>query len=645
MTGGLMQLVAYGAQDIYLTGNPVITYFKTVYRRHTNFAMESIMQTFDGTVGFGQKVGAIISRNADLMMGAYIHATLPDLLEKAHSDAPQYRYTRWIDNVGHYLIKEVSIEIGGKVIDTHYSDWLEIWAQLTVPASSMPGYRKMIGQDPLNPLGQPTGLQRDVFASTHNPLVSSVHTAPYRQSNTRLKGRDIYVPLQFWFCRNPGLALPLVALQHHEVKINVEFRAIHQLVMLNVGDSIEKGLPKITNWNNSSSGHTTNIQESADLDASLWIDYVYLDTDERRRFAQVSHEYLIEQVQLQTGQVTTSSNSAPTSVQNIDLFFEHPVKELVWIAKPFEDTKEYCNYTDTQMPIVPPFTNIGYNDSTSENIIGLTGLPTGYIDSGTLDVTLSIAGDTTANIMSLATGSDSGITLTVTGSTASLRDGDIILLYNEDYEKSIHLTYVAITGSVKVPAITYLAASGAVSYTMESVFRPTSSNTLDTGYNATTSTQTEGYSVVTTWDHLVRLTNYNMTRPVNGNGMAGNPIATAQLFLNSRPRFETRPGGYFNWSQCKERHTNIPDSPGINVYSFALCPEDHQPSGTCNFSRLEIAKLKLKINPLYYGVTGIGGSTDGEIQTAIKVIPVNVYAVNYNILRIMSGMGGVAYSS
>lgn len=640
-----MQLVAYGAQDIYLTGNPVITYFKTVYRRHTNFATESIMQSFDGLVGFGQKVSSVITRNADLMMGAYIHATLPDLLEKAHSDAPQYRYTRWIDNIGHYLVKEVSIEIGGRVIDTHYSDWLEIWAQLTVPASRMPGYRKMIGQDPLNTLGQPTGLQRDVFASSHNPLVSSVHSAPYRQSNTRLKGRDIYVPLQFWFCRNPGLALPLVALQHHEVKINVEFRPIHQLVMLNVGDSIEKGLPKITNWNNSSSGHTTNIQESADLDASLWIDYVYLDTDERRRFAQVSHEYLIEQVQLRTDQVTTSRTNSSTSTQDIDLFFEHPVKELIWVAKPFDDTKEYCNYTDTQMPLVPPFTNIGYNDTTSENIIGLSGLPTGYIDSGTLNVSLSISSDTTANQLPLQTGTDGGISLTVTGSASELRDGDIILLYNEEYQSSVHLTYVADTATVKIPAIRYMTVGTPVLYSMESVFRPTSLNTLDTTNNATTSTDTESFSVITTWNHLVRLTNYNMTRPVNTNGMAGNPIHSAQLLLNGRPRFETRPGRYFNWAQPKDRHTNIPKSPGINVYSFALKPEDHQPSGTCNFSRLDGAKLVVKLTPLYYGLTGIGGATDGEIQTTTKVIPIHVYAVNYNILRIMSGMGGVAYSS
>jgi hypothetical protein len=578
------------------------------------------------------------------MMGAYIHATLPDLLEKAHSDAPQYRYTRWIDNVGHYLLQEVSITIGGRIIDTHFSDWLEIWSQLTVPASQMPGYLKMIGQDPLNPLGQATGLQKDVFTSTKNPLTGSVHTAPYKYTSNTLKGRDIYIPLQFWFCRNIGLSLPLVALQYHEVKVNVQFRPVHELIMLNIGDHTEKGLPKISNWSNSTSEHTTNIQQSADLDASLWIDYVFLDSDERRRFAQVSHEYLIEQLQVSNTQsVNSVTTTSQTSSITVDLFFDHPVKELVWVVKPFEATKEYCNFTDTQMPLVPPFTNIGYSSSTSSNVIGLSGLPLGYIASDTLDVTASITAATLATNMDFS-GTDSGVTLAVSGTTSMLQTGDIILLYNEDNEQNLHLTYTS-TGSVLVPAITYPIASGTMSFSFESIFRPASALTLD-GTNAlATETTASSFAAVTTWDHLNRLTNYSMVRPVNRYNMAKNPIDTAQLKLNGRERFQTRPGEYFNWVQCKEHHTNIPRSPGINVYSFAVNPEEHQPSGTCNFSRLDSAQLVLKVRPLYYGVTGTGSDTDGTIQPDSRSIPIKIYAVNYNILRIMSGMGGVAYNS
>ncbi len=217
MTGGLMQLVAYGAQDIYLTGNPTITYFKTVYRRHTNFSVESIQQHFITTPTFGSKTYSIISRNGDLMLGAYLQVVLPDLLEKAHTNAPQYRYTRWINNVGHYLVKEVSIEIGGNIIDRHFGDWLDVWSQLTVPASKTQGYLKMIGQDPKDFLGQNTGLQKDVFSNSSDPTVSNTFTSAYAKVTNVLKGRELYLPLQFWFCRNEGLALPLIALHYQEI--------------------------------------------------------------------------------------------------------------------------------------------------------------------------------------------------------------------------------------------------------------------------------------------------------------------------------------------------------------------------------------------------------------------------------------------
>ena len=116
MGGGLMQLVAYGAQDIYLTGNPQITFFKVVYRRHTNFSMEAIEQTFSGSPDFGRKVYCTISRNGDLIHRVYLQVKLPAVTAKAAS------YHRWVNYVGHALIKSVEIEIGGQRIDKHYGD-------------------------------------------------------------------------------------------------------------------------------------------------------------------------------------------------------------------------------------------------------------------------------------------------------------------------------------------------------------------------------------------------------------------------------------------------------------------------------------------------------------------------------------------
>ena len=358
MGGGLMQLVAYGAQDIYLTGNPQITFFKVVYRRHTNFAMESIEQTFNGTVGEGNRVTCTVSRNGDLVHRMYLQAVSKNDNGKNAS------------KLGHQLMSEVELEIGGQRVDKHYADWLEVWSQLSLPEGVRAGYETMTG----NTNADGDGTRTDTY----------------------------YVPLQFWFCRNPGLALPLIALQYHEVKVNVTFGTIADTVLQS---------------------------------ASLWVDYVYLDTDERRRFAQVSHEYLIEQLQF-TGDESEFSRAR--------LNFNHPVKELVWV-----------------------------------------------------------------------------------GTTGSFG------------------TYSA-----------------------------------------------------------------NLTN--------------AKLQLNGHDRFAERLGSYFNLVQPYQHHTRIP-SGNVYVYSFALKPEEHQPSGTCNFSRIDNATLNMSWS---------------SPPSALKV-----YAVNYNVLRVMSGMGGLAYSN
>ena len=368
-----MQLVAYGAQDIYLTGNPQITFFKVVYRRHTNFSMESIEQTFNGTVGAGKKVTATISRNGDLVGRCYIQH-----LSNAVLDGND-------DNYGHLIIDEVEVEIGGQKIDKHYGHWMEVWSELTEKSQFFTATATMASTD-----------GKSVNSFQRMACAGGVAGAGVTLTH------EVYVPLQFWFCRNPGLALPLIALQYHEVKINLTF------------------------------GSKMN-----GTDASLWCDYIYLDTDERRRFAQVSHEYLIEQLQF--------SNNATSKSHDLNL--NHPVKELIWTG-------------------------------------GMT-----------------------------------------TGSPAAF----------------------------------------------------------------------------------------------------ATPKTNFQLKLNGHDRFAKRPTTYFTRQQVWQHHTGngsviVPDA--IAVYSFALEPEEHQPSGTCNFSRIDNAQLKVDdTTPLY------------------------IYAVNYNVLRIMSGMGGLAYSN
>jgi hypothetical protein len=390
MGGGLMQLVAYGAQDIYLTGNPQITFFKVVYRRHTNFSMGAIEQTWNGTsTGADGRCSATISRNGDLVHRMYLEISGTT--------------TRTLENLASG-IDYVELEIGGQKIDKHTGKWMEVWSELTEP--------------------NPTGLTVDFANPQVNGTLFQRMSGMGGVSETSAAGQWT-VPLQFWFCRNPGLAIPLIALQYHEVKVILN----HKLNTAFDGSS-----PPFTN--------------------SLYCDYIYLDTDERRRFAQVSHEYLIEQVQEQ---------SLPGSGTSFDLNFNHPVKELIWAG----------------------------------NAAGGVGVD---------------------------------------------------------------------AASLKAPA----------------------------------------------------------------------PVSTTyHLKLNGHDRFSKRDSRYFSRTQVWQHHTGAGGldttaagsagkfNDSINVYSFALKPEEHQPSGTCNFSRIDNAQL----------------------VSSAQVLNTDIYAVNYNVLRIMSGMGGLAYSN
>ena len=423
MGGGLLQLVAYGAQDVYLTGNPQITFFKVVYRRHTNFSLESIQQTFNGKFDWGSRVTCQISRNGDLVHKMYVEVEL-EKLEASPSNFLTTYVNRYVNYIGHRLLKSVEVEIGGQRIDKQYSHWMYIWNELSLNVGKKDGYGEMIGAD---------------------------------SDMTSFEDNKIFIPLEFWFCRNIGLALPLIALQYHEVKVNIEIETFN-------------------NCTYNGTAYTRNGDASSSIksikNASLWCDYVFLDTDERKRFAQLSHEYLIEQVQLNENGLTTASE------QSVPLTMNHPVKELIW----------------------------------------------------------------------------------------TLNDDDKKELQNQWYN-----------------------------YTNTSSFERTDENSID--YTTTL------FGVEPDGD---------------------NSISSASLQLNGNDRFAKRTGEYFSLVQPYQHHTNIPSNAGINVYSFAVKPEEHQPSGTLNMSRIDTARLLIK------------PKDKGTLR---------VWGVNYNVLRILSGMGGLAYSN
>ncbi len=540
MAGGLMQLVAYGAQDVFLTGTPEITFWKVSYRRHTNFAMESIEQTFSGQADFGRRVTCTISRNGDLAYRTYLQVTLPQI-DQSLVTGNEGVYARWLDFPGEQLIAQVEVEIGGQRIDRQYGDWMHIWNQLTMSSEQLKGYYKMVGHTT-----QLTYITDPTFADVSGPCAAAGGPAQVCAPRKALPETTLYVPLLFWFCRNPGLALPLIALQYHEVKINIDFRPIGECLW---------AVKSLTATPAGTVTVSAAYQQSL-VAASLYVDYVFLDTDERRKMAQNPHEYLIEQVQF------TGDESVGSSSNKIKLNFNHPCKELIWVVQP-DANVDYCasldsgqvlfrtlgaqpfNYTDAIDALPPAIHAFGGPAETSGvnafiNSSGLFQMP-GAIDASTPNATMDWASN--------------GNNLTPFTDQAG-----------------------AVSGSSLSDAGTFVLAETA----------------LD----------------LHCWGE--------------------NPVVTAKLQLNGQDRFSEREGSYFDVVQPFQHHTRAPDT-GINVYSFALRPEEHQPSGTCNFSRIDNAVLQLVLS---------SGTVQGTATAKVRV-----YAVNYNVLRVMSGMAGVAYSN
>jgi hypothetical protein len=528
MAGGLMQLVAYGAQDVYLTGNPQITFWKVTYRRHTNFAMESIEQTFNGQADFGRRVTCTISRNGDLAYRTYLQITLPEIGQSLKNSGTNGGdvYARWLDSPGEQLIAQVEVEIGGQRIDRQYGDWMHIWNQLTLSKEQERGYYKMIGNTT-----QLTYVCDPNFAEVDGPC-SADGVRQVCAPRRALPETTLYVPLQFWYCRNPGLALPLIALQYHEVKINLDIR------------NIEECLWAVTKLSGDGDKVDGAYKQSLAA-ASLFVDYIFLDTDERRRMAQNPHEYLIEQLQF------TGDESVGSSSNKIKLNLNHPCKELIWVVQP-DANVDYCASLQA---------NTGLN-----HLLGAQ--PFNYTD----------ALDALPNAVH-AFGGQNAVSGT-SGFIDNLSSG----------------------GMFQDPFANDVSTSGTGHVT---------SNATDSGVSdAGTFVLAETALDMHCWGE--------------------NPVVVAKLQLNGQDRFSEREGTYFDLVQPFQHHTRAPDT-GINVYSFALRPEEHQPSGTCNFSRIDNATLQLVLS----------NATVQGVNTA----KVRVYAVNYNVLRIMSGMGGLAYSN
>jgi hypothetical protein len=542
MGGALMQLVAYGAQDVFLTGTPEITFWKVSYRRHTNFAMESIEQTFSGQADFGRRVTCTIARNGDMAFRSYLQVTLPEINQGFAVTGSDGVYARWLDFPGEQLIAQVEVEIGGQRIDRQYGDWMHIWNQLTLSSEQQKGYYKMIGHTT-----QLTYITDPTFADVTGPCASSGGPSQVCAPRKALPETTLYIPLLFWFCRNPGLALPLIALQFHEVKINIDFRPIGEClwaVKSLTADSATLSVPQA-------------YQQSL-VAASLYIDYIFLDTDERRKFAQNPHEYLIEQLQF------TGDESVGSSSNKIKLNFNHPCKELIWVVQP-DANVDYCSSLEGGQTL---FKTLGAQ-------------PFNYTD----------AIDALPNAIHAFGGP-----LETSGDNAFINASGLFQMGGA------------------IDSVATAASANAAQWASGTAFDFSNPN------NGVAS----GSAVSDAGTFVLAETALDM------HCWGENPVVTAKLQLNGQDRFSEREGTYFDIVQPFQHHTRHPDT-GINVYSFALRPEEHQPSGTCNFSRIDNAVLQLVLSS-----PTVSGTATAKVR---------VYAVNYNVLRVMSGMAGVAYSN
>ncbi len=535
MTGGLMQLATYGTQDLYLTGNPQITFFKTVYRRHTNFSMETIINVFNSEPGFGKNMVAKIPRSGDLVTKMYVQIIIKKVDPKNNNFA-------WIRRLGHAILKEVSIEIGGTIFDRQYGTWLDIWYELARKGDHEVGYAKMIGDVPK--------------MTNYNKCIKPEYT--------------LYIPLQFWFNRFVGLAIPTIAIQYHDINIHIDLEKAEFLAIREA--NFDTSQLKI-------------------VDANILTEYVYLATDERKRFAQSAHEYLIEQVQWD-GPMNVSGE-----VHTYRLDYNHPVKELIWAMKNgnYTSGKQFIYYTnndewsveDGASLIIEKSISIGNDPS---YIVGGEWIE---VESGSFESinTFNISNSSQASVYfnpeSLKIG-DYGITSKISA--------DIII----DEDMNITCQNLSTTLTIRD-------------------FSISTDKMEDTRFNPS--------------DPIVyQFNNYGIL--IDG---SINPVQQGLIQFNGQDRFDRREGLYFNNAQPEQHHSNTP-ADGINVYSFAFYPEEHQPSGTANFSRIERSDLRLWIKD----PTQECELPDLNLFNKENIL--YIFATNYNVMRVLAGLVGLCYT-
>ena len=561
MAGGLLQIIAYGAQDIYLTNNPQITFFKTVYRQHTNFSMETFDHTIQDNPNFGKRNSIIIPRNGDLMTNMHLRVIIQRVnLNEGEKFA-------WVRRLGHAIIEMIEVVMGGVVIDRQYGTWLDIWYELVgrKEVEGVGGLEKLLGDTP----------ELTKYDDQSKPEYIML------------------IPLKFWFNRHPGLALPLVGIQYHQIQLNIRFTERAKLVVTN--PSFDR------------------LADLNILEASVLVNYIYLDTVERRRFANYKHEYLIEQVQFD------GEDDIISDTIRLQLTFNHPTKEIIWCMR-------NGNYTSGKK-----FICYSHLNDWSEEILKCAKIIIRdsiiLLDAPITDI--DAYGDEIIIVPGVDPPEDGVWEEFEPGSQGVVANGNINVINSSE------------TKSLWVNNSSLLIDGYSLTNKIFASIEVLSDDTIQIN-NVTTTLNARDMSFPS--DRIIdtRLrSEYICVNQFNNYGLwidgNVNPFMYSLLELNDQERFEKRDGDFFNYLQTEMHHSNTPTD-GINVYSFAVNPEEHQPSGTANLSKIEkiLFTVWLGDSKFYPGLPKIDIiNNDSQMY---------VYAFNYNILRVMNGLTGIAYN-
>jgi hypothetical protein len=593
MAGGLLQLAAYGSENQYLNGNPQLSFFKMVYRRYTNFAMQSIEVNFDGLDRLSFDKTTIlktrIPRNADLFSNMFFTFDLPDI----YSDTDLL--FRWIKNIGTYLINWVRISIGGTVIEQLYGEYIDIYHQCSVSDEKSVIYDKLVANEPpyFNPYSsEPNENPTFNSTTTYTDNAKKYISRNYNQKPS-IVGKKLYVPLPFWFHRHVGLAVPLIALQYHEVLLEIECKAIKDLYVIGMKETIqlEKSYSDISGnatptvnpneiirykWNrplntNDEIRNFTKLNDNTwNLNPTLEVNYIFLDEPERKTFAANTHQYLIEKV----NKFELIGNR---DVKTLELEVYHPVKE-VFITSRRDDVylrNEWSNFTNSDaVSISNPYVGQSY-----------------YL-----------------NIAKQCTPSNPITTLGIFRTDPSrLNDVWVYDSSSNDLSGGIYLTVA---------------------------------NTIDPFENSLYINRNEAYTnkdiqdLLNVWEYrdvsdipLVNINNHKFYDP--------NIIESIEIKFNGNTRLDLKNTDYFEKVQPYVHHSRSPKK-GILIYSFSIEPDKYQPSGSCNFSHIKKVEFIMKYkNPVEF---------DSGVYKNVKY-NTDMYFVSYNVLQIMGGMGGLMFGN